>query len=431
MPAFPSLTCPHCQSRLRLRPAEYGALQSKQVTCPSCTHKFTYDDAVTAGRPVGGTPQVHGDQSAATQINSPVPLYRYKTKDGVSDPVDIAGLRTLAVSGRLSPYDHVMRDGQADWYLASTIIPSFQPSTAAPEPASPAQATRRSVERKRPPSAMASSGTWMIRFAWTIVGICVAVFGTRYASDAYSVFHFRSILSGQDVSSVLAIERNAHWLDWYLPRIPSLLRKTPSVMVKHATLADGYWHYEVKTRTGDIISFVHSAGTGDQSAQSLSTLWTRSMHAEGHSRPDWKDRPNAIRAVHLSIRDPAGTTWTVGGPGYEIDATQILCLAAMLGSSSYRGDVRVLMECDRGTFPYAFAFSTITCKLGVNDALALSCDQDARKRAFASEILLSTLPRPSAGAGTFDAVAYEAALRSLSEPVSIAEKRLRYEQLRQ
>jgi hypothetical protein len=205
------------------------------------------------------------------------------------------------------------------------------------------------------------------------------------------------------------------------------------MMAKNGTLADGRWHYEVKTRTGDVISFVHVAGSGDQTAQSLSTLWTRSMHAEGHSRSDWKDRPNAIRAVHLSIRDPTGTTWTVGGPGQEIDACQIVCLAAMLGSSSYHGDVRVLTECDRGTFPYAFAFATITCKLSINDALALSCDADARKRAFAGEILLSTLPRISAGAGsgTFDAAAYEADLRSLSEPVSIAEKRLRYQKLHQ
>ncbi len=369
---------------------------------------------------------------------SKVVLYRYKTKDGVSSPVDMAKLRTLAAAGHITPYDHVTRDGSVDWFLASTFIDSFpQSRVSAAPPARASDSGSAKTSLHHAPATAESTQDFLPHFFRRVVAytphLIIASVGAYlvwFALETFSTFHMRSIVGGQDASAILVITQNVHWMDWYLPRTPSFLRTFNGEVAKGNEEADGHWHYEVKTKKGEKLSFDHKFIDDDGSTQSLSALWVKAMHARGYARERYQDRPNAILVEHLRIKDPVGETWTIADSDGESEAAQLICLAAMLASSRYSGDVRVLMECDRGTFPYAFAFAAITSKLRPAEALEVSCDADPRKRIFAAEMLLSTLPSGVLSADGFDPRQYEEALKKLAEPIGLAQKKVRYDMLR-
>lgn len=419
------ILCPHCAARLSVRKELLAAIQGKSITCKACTKSFLVNKRAGIAPPAAPPPA----GSLAPRPKPSEAFYRYKNNGRISEPVGISELQRLATAGILQPYDHVAREGQEDWLLASTVV-SFTPplSTAPALPAEPkVMPARRTLLKAPRPSRFIHS---CIYFATCAAVACYLVW---YVLDAYSAFHFNSILGGQDASSVIAIEQNAHWLDWYLPRIPSLLQASTNAVTRHDGTAEGRWHYEVKTKDGKTISFVQSEALENRSLDSFGRQWIKHMVSLGYVRTNWQERPAAIRVEEFSIKEPGGAVWTIRDHTEgSSDAFRLLTLAVMLGTSRYKGDIKLLSDVDRGSFAYAFSFAATSSMIGFDDAIKLSCERDRRRRFFASEVLLSTIPAPQHRplSQQYDLKQYDSALAELSEEMDFAAKKMLYDRMR-
>lgn len=357
-------------------------------------------------------------------------LYRYRKNDRISDLLSFSELSALALTGELSAYDHLQRDGQRDWFLASAIIPSLAsqtPSTVAAVPS--ALRTEKSKTSRGPHTA--GLGRVLVEWLSKALILLMAVGAGWYVLETYSLVHFHSVLGGQDASAIVSIDRQAHWLDWYLERVPSYLRRSLGQVNRGKHIATGHWEYEVVTRRGQKISFVQHPDEQGLSTNCLSNMWNQQMYLRGYAREKNSERPDALLIDSLRIQEPGGVVWSIQDTDRESDARCLLILAAMLATSRYKGDLTLLADCDRGSFAYAFAFASITCKLSLDEAIEMSCGENRRKRIFAGELLLDRLPRPNTGsAEPFDPMWYQRMIEHLAERTSFDEKRSRYERLK-
>jgi hypothetical protein len=426
---FPFL-CPHCDARLSVRKDAIAAIQARSITCKTCNKSFSLTQVAELTVPATPTPAGERATGQAPTQTPREPLYRYKCNGKASEPVRVSELQRLALSGLLQPYDHVSREDQADWFLASSVV-SFAASGEPPPP---------------PPSARprkAAKGNWAITvprpvqaiqgFLYFSLSVAIACYLAWYALTAYSLFHFNSILGGQDASSVTAIEQQAHWLDWYLPRVPSLLRASKNAVTKQAGSANGRWNYEIKTKGGKSHAFVQSEELNNRTESSLGRQWLALMASLGHTRTNWYERPTAVRIEEFIIREPGGNTWVICDPTEgSSDAFRLFTLAVMLGTTRYKGDVRFLADYERGSFGYAFSFAAVSSAFTFDEAIQMSCEKNTRRRIFAAEILMSTIPTPrtDSPSPSDKLKQLEKALNELAEEIDIADKHTLYKRLR-
>ena len=263
----------------------------------------------------------------------------------------------------------------------------------------------------------------MIRKFVSFAVIAVSVISLIYfLFENYSNFHFGNVLASQEVTAGVALKSFRNWMGFHEPRIyPFIMSCDNAGKETGNNGGDGTWSYVAVMEKDRRYEF-------RDEGRCFGDMWINQLQELGYFREPHK-RPNHMRLVDFSIREPNGRTWLSSQSTSGVKTTQLFTLIVMAGISNDDWDVRPCMRIRRGTFAYAIAFSGIGRKLTEDKKLEISCGEDAEARVMAAEMLLSMIlpPLTKAVSNTFDATAYEKMLMELAQPVSLQEKRRLFE----
>jgi hypothetical protein len=417
-----AVACHSCSAKFHAKQEHVG----KRAKCPKCGAVLT----ITA--PAASAPP------AAKPSPAPSALAQFFDEELAASPANGPGSQVGKIV-RCPKCGLPIPPGQGGCLscVSRPAAPASEPSRQ--EPGTPTFSGRfapqsDAAEKRRYKSDMSDKATnWMAKGGTVlfVVGV-IAVVAYWFTSRVTNVT-LASLIS-HDVSAATDIATDSQWLDLNMKDLPGFVSGFQSRAKTGQATATGNWVFTVKDTKGMALTFSEadmqdSGGKQTRRVKSFKAMFHCKLQTMGYFREGYA-RPDPIEIANFIIQDPTGRTWTLG---MDDNGAMLLCnLATMIGFLSPSADPTPLMRVSRESLPYAVFFTALDETKPLDWKIEKSCDQDAKIRTFAAEMLAMSLTTPFADKQKcegFDPKRYESLIAELAQKTSVAEKKQMYEKL--
>jgi len=427
------VTCPSCNQRYQVRAEEAG----RQFACSKCGQPLTVPRPNSAA-PKEVAPSL-GDFLEEELAGFHGPEHHRAPPGTPACPNCQAPMPAGAILCVACGYDFKtgkMRETVSDQARLAAIAAAMAPTPVAVE--APAPKRRRKAWTKKDDAKDSLFNLLAKLSTILLIGGTITYLGIRFyrgVSHLQVEGHLQYY-----VSQMSEVAGEARWLDLVIGYIAGYVQGLEPEVQVTTVPAPGIWKFTLECDRQNMVfckaEMENTGGKRVRKQYGLKGPFHNALMGMGYCRPK-NEQPDPLIVQSFEISDPFGKTWKMQGK----NATYMCNLATMMCGLQVPGDMDVapLLDVPRGSLAYAVFFAALNEAISTERKLELACHANPNVRAFAADLLASSVPYPFLCASPdrppetpppgIDSAVYEADVQALAKQALLPDKQRLYEEL--